>query len=130
MLSTSTSHRRETPSQVARAQRGAEANTTKQKKQASEQPTSPSGLFLPTPPSLFYNIEGNKSVDALVRPSVSVNKDSTTCRTHTVSAREKRGEDWGLWHADKGCEGGKQTAKHNSVTDSESVTRETVGHDD
>lgn len=57
----STSYRRKGPSQLKRDRRRAEEYRTNRDKQASEQLTSPSGLFLPTPPSLVYGDSKNEA---------------------------------------------------------------------
>ena len=53
----STTFRKKCPSQIARDKKRAEAYRNEQEKQASGEISAPSDLFLPTPPSLFYETD-------------------------------------------------------------------------
>ena len=91
VLKDSVAYRRKSQSQIDRDRRRAEQHksASDQKTKASP-PASPSGLFLPTPPSLFFHAENAAASDTFLEYGQA---DSTGAGCVTPSARATRTDD-------------------------------------
>ncbi|KAL8563374.1 hypothetical protein ACOMHN_008213 [Nucella lapillus] len=120
-------YRRKSENQAKRDRRRAEEHRMDQEKKTGQCDSSPSGLFLPTPPSLFYSdncgtedgtdmFVYNNSPPSVTQPSANTRRDEETidmapCNTNTQTMT--------LMHDDKGMDCGVGDSMKTMMCDSD-----------